>query len=62
MAKAYTLQATYDSFGRVMLPEVVNFMVDDMEPDEIYEPERLLECLIDHHLDLLQEAVEDGRI
>lgn len=58
MAKAYILQATYDAFGRVILPEVLGFIEDDMEPDEIYQPERLLECLLDHHRDLLDEEFE----
>jgi hypothetical protein len=62
MAKSYTLPSTYAAFGRVVMPEVFEFIEDSVEPDEIWEPEHLLDHLIQHHRDLLQEAVEDGRI
>ena len=62
MPKTHIPHGTLDSFGRVMLPEVLRFIEEDMDPDEVYEPERLLKCLLDYHLDLLQEAVDDGRV
>ena len=60
MPKAYILQSTYDSFGRVVLPEVIEFIEGSMDPDEIFQPEKLLECLVDNHITLLEEAKEDG--
>lgn len=59
MAKAYTTADTKTNFGWTLWGDVIDFMEENVDPDEIYDPETLLECLRENHGGLLEEEFEN---